>query len=46
MRRFLMEMRAIVFIGCLIGFRLYTLFGLHITHEHARCGAYSDSDMC
>ena len=41
-----MEMRAIIFIGCLVSFRLYTLFGLHILHEHAPYAAYSDGDVC
>ena len=41
-----MALRAIVFIAGLFGFRLYTLFGLHILHEHESRGEAADIDLC
>jgi hypothetical protein len=41
-----MALRAIVFIASLFGFRLYTLFGLHILHEHADCATDAEIDVC
>jgi len=41
-----MEVRAILFIACLVCFRLYTLIGLHIVHEHSKFTQYNDENMC
>ena len=41
-----MALRAIVFIAGLFGFRLYTLFGLNILHEHTDCETAAEMDIC
>ena len=41
-----MALRAIFFIVGLFCFRLYTLLGLHILHEHSDSEAAAEIDIC
>ena len=41
-----MEVRAILFIACLVCFRLYTLFGLHILHSHSTFTQHNENMCC